>query len=125
MKQNYLATNYRIEYIAELKIRNKKIILALSFHKQYIRLFLFNNLSNMMSQIQIKEILKLSRDDKIDLVQILWDDISKDTNISDLSKSQIDELDRRLNRIDSGYSSFKPWNELKKKYKLPVRAILS
>lgn len=69
-----------------------------------------------MSQTEIQEIFKLSRDEKIELVQLLWDDIAKDTNSLDLLPPQIEELDRRLERINNGNAKFKPWEEIKNKY---------
>ena len=69
-----------------------------------------------MSQKEIAEILKLSRIEKLELVQILWDDISKDIDTLNLTPPQIAELDRRLNRINNGEAKFNLWDDVKKKY---------
>jgi putative addiction module component (TIGR02574 family) len=69
-----------------------------------------------MSQSKLQELLNLNRDDKIELVQLLWDNISQDAEFINLHPSQIEELDKRLKKINNGKAVFKSWDEVKIKY---------
>ena len=69
-----------------------------------------------MSQNQFQEIFNLSRDEKIELVQMLWDDISEHNQDIDIPDWQLEELDRRMQKIDDNTATYKSWDELKTKY---------
>ena len=69
-----------------------------------------------MSQKQIQELLKLSIDEKIELVQLLWDEIAREQVYSNLTQNQMDELSNRLERINTGKAIFKSWDEIRAKY---------
>lgn len=64
---------------------------------------------------KLNEILNLSKEEKLELVQILWDNISKEY-ISDISDEQIKLINDRLERIDNGESKLIDLNEFKKRY---------
>ena len=69
-----------------------------------------------MSQNQFQEIFNLSRDEKIELVQMLWDDISEHNQDIEIPDWQIEELDRRMQKINDNTATYKTWDELKTKY---------
>lgn len=70
-----------------------------------------------MNNSQIKQLLKLPRNEKIELVLALWDNIVQgqaDNYISDEHKKL---LDQRMQNIQIGNTKFKSWEEIKKKYR--------
>jgi putative addiction module component (TIGR02574 family) len=62
---------------------------------------------------EIKDILKLSVNDRIHLVQTIWDSISKDTENLDISDYQKEVLDERLEAHESNPDELVSWEELK------------
>ncbi len=69
-----------------------------------------------MTKSQLDTVRKLSRDEKIELVQLLWDDISADiaqTEITDDHKRQLEETSKN---ISSGKTTFRTWEEARAKY---------
>ena len=57
------------------------------------------------------EILELSVSDRISMVEQIWDSINKkDVPVSSAQKT---ELDRRLNRYESGETEFFTWADVK------------
>ncbi|MCX6290419.1 MAG: addiction module protein [Bacteroidetes bacterium] len=66
--------------------------------------------------MQLKEILSLTREEKIALVQTLWDDISSDQSNSSIPEEHKILLEQTLQRIAEGKSQFLQWNEVKEKY---------
>ena len=69
-----------------------------------------------MTAIQINKLLKLKRDEKIELVQLLWDDIAKETTTINIPQSHKELVEHRLQKIQKGFGKFKSWEEIKKKY---------
>jgi len=69
-----------------------------------------------MEAEKLKEILNLSKEEKIELVQTLWDSISAGEDNPEIPKEHIKILKERLNRIDSGETRVRDWEEVKKKY---------
>ncbi len=69
-----------------------------------------------MTKQQLKEILNLSKEEKIELVQALWDDIASDKSEHLIPKEHKKLLEQTLRRITEGESQFKEWNEIKEKY---------
>jgi putative addiction module component (TIGR02574 family) len=69
-----------------------------------------------MTQLQMSELHKLSVQDKLEVVQTLWDDIAKEHQIQELSTEHKEILDERLLKINSGNASFKPWSEVQQKF---------
>ena len=66
--------------------------------------------------MQMSELHKLSVNDKIKLVQDLWDDIAEEQSIDTLSAEHIRILEERLQKINSGEAHFKPWSEIQAKF---------
>jgi putative addiction module component (TIGR02574 family) len=69
-----------------------------------------------MTEMQMSELHKLSVNDKIKLVQDLWDDIAEEQSIDTLSAEHIRILEERLQKINSGEANFKPWSEIQAKF---------
>ena len=71
-----------------------------------------------MDQSQINQLLKLNRDEKIKLVQTLWDNIAQEQNDIEIPQWHKELLDERMQNIQNGRTKFKSWEEVKKKYKV-------
>jgi putative addiction module component (TIGR02574 family) len=72
-----------------------------------------------MTQImtEIKDILKLSVDDRIHLVQTIWDSIAADTEVSEISDEHKQLLDERLEAHKNNPNDVVSWDEVKKSVK--------
>jgi putative addiction module component (TIGR02574 family) len=66
-----------------------------------------------MNKEQIDSLQKLSRQEKFEIVQLLWDDIAGEE-----SKLALPEQHRIIleEKFESGKTSFKSWDEVKLKY---------
>jgi len=69
-----------------------------------------------MRKSQLNDLHKLSREEKIELVQILWDDISAEQFKTGISEEHKRKLEQTLNNISEGKTTFKGWEEAKAKY---------
>ncbi len=76
-------------------------------------------MENQILDKQIEGILQLDLREKIYVYQILWQSILSDMNMDDsyLSIEQKDEVDRRLERIESGSAVLYEWEEVKNEIK--------
>jgi len=66
-----------------------------------------------MTKTQLEELHKLSKKDKIKLVQTLWDDIANDHDYTDLPIDHKKILEERLDAINNGKAIFRPWYEVR------------
>jgi putative addiction module component (TIGR02574 family) len=62
-----------------------------------------------MNKITIAEILKLSVDERLELIEQIWDTIGADP----LTEEDLEELDRRLADAESNPGVGQPWAEVK------------
>lgn len=64
--------------------------------------------------VDLKEIKKLSVDERIEMVEAIWDSIAEDTigQQLPLSKEQQEEIERRLDRYERGESKTYTWEEV-------------
>lgn len=69
-----------------------------------------------MDNTKLQEILNLSIDEKIELVQTLWNNITEDKDIPDVPEEHILELKKRLKKIDDGTAKFISWEDVQKKF---------
>jgi putative addiction module component (TIGR02574 family) len=69
-----------------------------------------------MTHTQLAELHKLPKKDKIELVQLLWEDIAKEQEYNVLPPDHMLILNERLEKIDKGETSFKSWEEVRRKY---------
>ena len=70
-----------------------------------------------MTKQQMSELHKLSKKDKIKIVQALWNDIASDQSIDTLPTEHKKILDERIQKMNTGYAVFKPWIEVQNKYR--------
>jgi putative addiction module component (TIGR02574 family) len=66
---------------------------------------------------EIKKILKLSVDERIHLVQTIWDSIAKDAQDSEISEEHKKILDDRLEAHKKNPNDVVSWDEIKKSAK--------
>ncbi len=66
---------------------------------------------------EIKDILKLSIDERIHLVQTIWDSIAADTEVSEISEEHKKILDERLEAHENNPNDVVSWGEVKKSVK--------
>ena len=69
-----------------------------------------------MNSTDINKILRLSRKDKIKLLQTLWNDIAKEQKKTDIPQEHLEILDKRIQKLERGKMKFRNWDEVKKKY---------
>lgn len=69
-----------------------------------------------MTKDQKNVFQKLNREEKIELVQELWDDISSAPPSTDISDEHKKILEETLSRIEDGKSQFSMWEDVKVKY---------
>ena len=62
---------------------------------------------------EIKDILKLSVEERIHLVQTIWDSIAEDTEISEISEGHKRILDERLEAHKNNPDDVVSWEEVK------------
>ncbi len=66
--------------------------------------------------VKVEEILKLSSDEKILLIEKIWDSLdSQDENF--LSKEQQEEISRRIERHERGEGKTYTWKEIESRLK--------
>ena len=61
------------------------------------------------------EILQLNIEERIQLVEDIWDSISSTTEEIELTEAQKKELDNRLNRLQQNANSGSIWEEVKQR----------
>lgn len=66
-----------------------------------------------MSTDTLSEILKMTVDERIRLVEDIWDSIAADPAALDIPAEQIDELDRRLDDAAANPGQGRPWSEVR------------
>ena len=69
----------------------------------------------MTSKALREELFKLSRAEKLELVEELWDNIATDPEAepASLSAAQREELDRRIREMDEHPERAIPWEEVR------------
>jgi putative addiction module component (TIGR02574 family) len=66
---------------------------------------------------EIKDILKLSVDERIHLVQTIWDSIAVDTEVTEISDDHKKILDERLEAHKNNPNDIVSWDDVKKSVK--------
>ena len=61
----------------------------------------------------LKEITSLSIEDRIDLVQAIWDSIAAEQAYPDLTEAQQQEIDRRIADHEANPDNILTWQEIK------------
>ena len=65
--------------------------------------------------VNLSELLQLPVEERLKLVEALWDSIAEFPEALELSAAQKQELDRRLADYESDPNSGVPWTELKRR----------
>ena len=65
--------------------------------------------------MDIEEIKKLSVDERIKMVEAIWDSIEEDSIDLDLTPNQKKELDRRIEKYERGEGKLYSWEEVKER----------
>ena len=60
----------------------------------------------------VLDIERLSADERLDLLERLWDSLTKEPGGVPLTKAQREDLDRRLDELDRGEVDGIPWDEV-------------
>jgi putative addiction module component (TIGR02574 family) len=63
----------------------------------------------------LKEALHLRPDERIQLVEDIWDSIAAEPEVLPLTEAQKKELDRRLERVRRNPDAGSPWSEVRKR----------
>jgi putative addiction module component (TIGR02574 family) len=66
-----------------------------------------------MTKAQIAELQKLPKKDKIELVQLLWEDIAREQDYDILPDEHKVFLNERMEKIYQGKAEFKSWEEIR------------
>ena len=70
-----------------------------------------------MEKEQLEKLGKLTRQEKFEIVQFLWDNIAKEQADMLIPVDHQRIINERLEKIRSGNAKFKSWDEIKLKYK--------
>ena len=63
--------------------------------------------------VDLSEVLKLPVDERLKLVESIWNSIAEFPDSLELTKAQRQELDRRLEAYEADPTAGIPWSELK------------
>ena len=66
-----------------------------------------------MSPTQLEEILSLSVEERIQLVEAVWDSIAQHTESLPVTEAQRKELDRRLDDHQRDPQAARPWSQVR------------
>lgn len=66
-----------------------------------------------MAAVDIKEILKLSASDRIELIEAIWDSIVENPTALPVTAAQQQELDRRVAEYRANPEAGKNWEEVR------------
>ena len=67
--------------------------------------------------IDVKEILKLSEEEKISLIEMIWDILDSEHEEDLLTKEQQEEISRRIDRYETGGGKTYTWDEIEARLK--------
>jgi len=70
-----------------------------------------------MEKEQITKLHKLSRQEKFEIVHMLWDDIAKEQERIPVPDEHQKIINNRIEKVKNGTAVFKNWDDVKKKYK--------
>jgi len=69
-----------------------------------------------MDNTKLNEILNLSKEDKLQLINDIWDSLNEELRNSEIPEWHKQILDERLKKMENGEATFKNWEEIKRKY---------
>ena len=65
--------------------------------------------------LTVEEIRELSVDERLNLMEVIWDTLDEERNHLELTDEQREELDRRLDEYDRNPEPGTPWREALKR----------
>ena len=65
-----------------------------------------------MGKISLAEIKEMSVEERIELVQVIWDSIAEAADESEISPELAQELDRRLEAYNCNPDAVSDWNDV-------------
>ncbi|MFP4068351.1 MAG: addiction module protein [Spirochaetaceae bacterium] len=68
-----------------------------------------------MAKVDLSEILNLPLEERIDVVQEIWDSVAADTDAVPLTPEQAEELDRRLEEHERNPDDVVEWSVAEKR----------
>jgi len=71
----------------------------------------------VMQKEELEKLHKLSRQEKFEIVHLLWDDIAREQEEMSIPAEHQNVVNERLELISSGKGIFKTWDEIKLKYR--------
>lgn len=74
-----------------------------------------------MAKVDLTEILRLPVNERIDVVQEIWDSVAADTEAVPLTPEQAEELDRRLEEHERTPDDVVEWSEAEKRIRDSLR----
>lgn len=63
--------------------------------------------------VKAEEILKLSKQEKISLIEMIWDILDSEEEENILTKEQQEEINRRIDSYERGEGKTYTWDEIK------------
>jgi putative addiction module component (TIGR02574 family) len=63
----------------------------------------------------VLDIEKLSPEERLRLIEVLWESLRTRPDAVPLTRAQRDELDRRLDELDRAETDTVPWEEVKRR----------
>jgi len=73
----------------------------------------------MNAAAKLKEIETLTVDERIDLVQAIWDGIAAETEGRELTEGEKQMLDRRIADLDAHPANVRTWEEITARVRAP------
>lgn len=105
----------------ETKIELKELIEDLERNKTalevlFIQIVVYKFNLRIMEDSLIKELSQLNKNEKIILVEALWDSIASDPEQVDLPNHHKSILENRLKTLEEDSANGKSWSEIREKY---------
>lgn len=69
----------------------------------------------MTTQEHLDHLLKLNKNEKVSIVQLLWDSIASDNEPMSVSQEEKDLLDERKEQYDAGKLQGNSWKKVKER----------
>lgn len=75
--------------------------------------YIEDDADTLMSSIKLNEILSLSKNEKLELIEALWKSMSEEIKDSEIPEWHKKILDERLKKIENGEMEFVSWEKVK------------
>lgn len=70
-----------------------------------------------MNKDQLEKLHKLTRQEKFEIVHLLWEDVAREQEDMSSSMDHQNIVNERLEKFSSGKDKLKSWDEIKIKYR--------